>query len=438
MWDVGFSGTYTGAVNLTFAYDATALPGGFDESTLSIHHYNGGAWLNLPGIVNPVAHTITVSTTTLGAFALGVDGGVTFQINASVLPANSGTVTGAGSYAQASSLTMVATANPGYAFANWTEGVSIISTSPSYTFAAQANRSLVANFIPVGSAKSITTSSLPSNGGTTNGDGAYALGSSATAVATANPGYKFSKWLVGNTTVSNSRTYTFTVAGDRALVAKFKPSYSVAVTAEPVIGGTVEADSIAYEYGETAVMKAFPEPGYSFVNWTENGLPVSTAATFIFNVTGNRDLVGNFALGHRIDVKVDPKTAGSASGAGVCLNGGTVTLLAEAKPGYIFTNWTEGGIVVSTAASYSFTSTIDRSLVGNFIALPMLNCALSTPGTLVLSWPSGANGWALQESPDLSLGSWVNSTRAVNVVGSQKQVVVSPLTGRRFFRLAYP
>ena len=438
VWDLGFSGTYTGAVNLTLAYDATLLPPGFDESTLSIHHYSGGAWQTLPGTVNTLTHTITFSTTTLGAFALGVDGAVTFQIDASVLPANSGTITGAGTYAQASSLTLVAAANVGYVFLNWTEDATIVSTSPSYTFAAQANRTLVANFISVGSAKSITTSSLPSNGGFTSGDGAYAFGSSATVVATANPGYKFSKWQVGATTVSNSKTYTFTVTSYRALVAKFKPSYSVAVTPQPIIGGTVEADSIAYEYGEKAVMKAFPEPGYSFVNWTENGVPVSTVATFIFNVTGNRSLAGNFAHGHRIDVKVDPKTAGSASGASVYPDGDTVTLIAEAKPGYIFTNWTEGGIVVSTSATYSFTSSIDRALVGNFVALPTLKTTLTAPGTLLLAWPAGASGWVLQECPDLSSGSWVDSPRTVTPVGSENQITVSPLTGRRFFRLVHP
>ncbi|MEQ1854162.1 MAG: hypothetical protein ABMA01_21535, partial [Chthoniobacteraceae bacterium] len=114
------------------------------------------------------------------------------------------------------------------------------------------------------------------------------------------------------------------------------------------------------------------------------------------------------------------------------------TLVAEAKPGYIFTNWTEGGTVVSTSASYSFTSSVNRALVGNFVTLPTLNSALPAPGSLLLAWPNGATGWILQESPDLSEGSWLNSTRTVNVVGSEKQVTVSPSTGRRFFRLIHP
>ena len=74
IWDVAFSGTYTGAVTLTFAYDGTLLPTGFDESTLAIHHFSSGAWQTIPGTVDPLTHTIVFSSDTLGSFALGVDG----------------------------------------------------------------------------------------------------------------------------------------------------------------------------------------------------------------------------------------------------------------------------------------------------------------------------------------------------------------------------
>jgi len=82
-----------------------------------------------------------------------------------------------------------------------------VSTSPSYTFLAQADRALVVNFVAVGAACAISTSSLPGHGGATTGDGAYALGSSATVSATAGPGYKFSKWLE-NGAVASLRAIT--------------------------------------------------------------------------------------------------------------------------------------------------------------------------------------------------------------------------------------
>ena len=47
-----------------------------------------------------------------------------------------------------------------------------------------------------------------------------------------------------------------------------------------------------------------------------------------------------------------------------------VTLTATPNAGYKFTNWTEGGSVVSTSATYTFTITGDRNLRANFQALP--------------------------------------------------------------------
>ena len=50
-----------------------------------------------------------------------------------------------------------------------------------------------------------------------------------------------------------------------------------------------------FNYGETCVVTATPNADYYFVNWTENGTPVSTSASYSFTVTGDRDLVANFS-----------------------------------------------------------------------------------------------------------------------------------------------
>ena len=47
------------------------------------------------------------------------------------------------------------------------------------------------------------------------------------------------------------------------------------VSADPPDGGEVEADPV-YEPGELAKLKAKPHPGWCFVNWTQNGVAVST------------------------------------------------------------------------------------------------------------------------------------------------------------------
>jgi uncharacterized repeat protein (TIGR02543 family) len=235
--------------------------------------------------VDLVRHTITVTTTSLSVFALGVEGGG-LQRELSVSPPLARTITGGGTYA--SGARDACPLGPGYVFTSWSEDSTGVSSSPSYTFTAQADRALVANFASAGGNVTIATTSLPAHGGSTLGDGAYASGANATVIAIPNTGYKFSKWQINGVTVSTSRTNTFTATTNCVLAAKFKPVYSVEVSADPPTGGEVEADPV-YEVGELARLKAKPQPGWCFVNWTQNGLPVSADA-WMGNVGDGRNV----------------------------------------------------------------------------------------------------------------------------------------------------
>ena len=63
-------------------------------------------------------------------------------------PLTGGAAAGDGVYTNGTTATVIATANPGYGFANWTDNGTVVSTSPNYTFTNIVNRSLVANFGP--------------------------------------------------------------------------------------------------------------------------------------------------------------------------------------------------------------------------------------------------------------------------------------------------
>lgn len=69
-----------------------------------------------------------------------------FVVGVSKSPSAGGTASGGGTYPAGSSVTVVATPNSGYRFVKWTEGGTQVSTNASYTFSANADRSLVANF----------------------------------------------------------------------------------------------------------------------------------------------------------------------------------------------------------------------------------------------------------------------------------------------------
>jgi hypothetical protein len=300
-------------------------------------------------------------------FALGTS----YTITTASAPLAGGSTAGAASYASGASVTVTATPNAGYYFVNWTQNATQVSANASYTFTATANRDLVANFALIGgTTRTISTVASPLLGGTTSGGGVVADGSSVTVVATANPGYAFSKWKQGSTTVSNTASYTFTATADVTLTASFFQVYYVTATAAPSVGGTTEMDSTSYKLDENARARATPNAGYQFVNWTENGNVVSTANPYNFNVTGNRDLVANFSVigGVTITASAAPVAGGSVTGGGSVANGTNVTLTATPNAGYSFISWTEAGAPVSNNADYSFTATANRTLVANFAA----------------------------------------------------------------------
>jgi hypothetical protein len=76
----------------------------------------------------------------------------------------------------------------------------------------------------------ITTSSVPSNGGTTSGAGTFPAGTTHTVMATPSSGYNFASWTENGSVVSTSASYTFVLNGNRNLVAVFNSPCPAVVT----------------------------------------------------------------------------------------------------------------------------------------------------------------------------------------------------------------
>lgn len=69
-----------------------------------------------------------------------------YDIIVTVNPENAGTVTGDGYYDVNDVVTLIASANAGYKFVNWTENGEVVSTESQYLFTFTIQRELVANF----------------------------------------------------------------------------------------------------------------------------------------------------------------------------------------------------------------------------------------------------------------------------------------------------
>ena len=296
--------------------------------------------------------------------------GQSYTITATASPTNGGTVSGAGSYSQNSYCTLTATANSGYTFSKWTRNGQQVSTSATYTFRVTASATYVANFTQQQTTSyTITATASPTNGGTVTGAGSYTSGSTATLTATANTGYTFTNWTRNGSVVSTNATYSFTVTGNATYVANFTaiPQYAITVTANPSEGGTVTGANSYYE-GTSVTLTATANQGYAFVNWTKDGVQVSTNPTYTFTVMAAGNYVANFVAipQYAITVTADPSEGGTVTGEGSYYEGTSVTLIATANHGYVFVNWTKDGVQVSTNPTYTFTVTASGNYVANF------------------------------------------------------------------------
>jgi len=85
----------------------------------------------------------------------------------------------------------------------------------------------------------IAVSASPAQGGSVSGAGTFAVGTSRTVTAMASSGYVFSNWTENGSVVSTLSSYTFTLSGNRNLVANFTQVFTIAVGVSPTGAGTV-------------------------------------------------------------------------------------------------------------------------------------------------------------------------------------------------------
>lgn len=119
---------------------------------------------------------------------------------------------------------------------------------------------------------------------------------------------------------------------------------------------------------------ATANPGYEFVNWTNNGEEVSTEASFSMPIVENTTLTANFNfVGFAITVASNNDVMGAAyinddaeQTTYVAAYNEEVTLNAVPEYGYIFENWTLNGTEVSTEATATVQATAAANYVANF------------------------------------------------------------------------
>ena len=170
---------------------------------------------------------------------------------------------------------LVAAAEEGYYFVNWTGDVDTIANinAPTTTITMNGDYSITANFeqIPPGQF-ALTTSSTAGGSVTTPGEGTslYDEGTVADLVAEAEECYEFVNWTGDTVANPDSATTTITMDGAKDVTANFA-LLSYNLTADSTDDGEVitpgEGTS-SYDCGTVVDLVAEAEEGYSFVEWT--------------------------------------------------------------------------------------------------------------------------------------------------------------------------
>jgi hypothetical protein len=203
---------------------------------------------------------------------------------------------------------LVAAADSGYYFVNWTGDVGTVANAnaPTTTVTMSDDYSITASFEQIPSGKAaLTTSSTAGGSVTTPGEGAflYDVGTAADLVAEAEEGYSFVSWTgdVGTIADVNAPTTTVTMNGDYSVTANFvKTVTQYDLTISSTDGGSVTVPGEGtFAYDEGTVVSLVAEAagiGWLFVNWSGDVGTVANvnAASTTIVMNGDYTIAANF------------------------------------------------------------------------------------------------------------------------------------------------
>lgn len=268
--------------------------------------------------------------------------------------------------------------------------------------------------------------------GTVTGAGNYLAGESATLMATANTGYRFVNWTVGEETKTEN-PLTLTVNSDLAVIANFEaiPTYTITASVNDENMGAVEGAGTYYE-GEKVSLTATPKQGYAFVAWSND----ATDNPLVFTATEDVELTANFEiLSYTLTVAANDAAKGSVDvTTGTYEYGTEVTITATPTEGHEFAGWSNG----SKANPLTITVKEDTELTANFRqvlatsitlnALPVQDYSATIVGTLKRALQNGENTIVLTHEADGTphIYNVAHATKTVTEISQEGVVAVDP------------
>ncbi|WP_129655646.1 InlB B-repeat-containing protein [Bacteroides thetaiotaomicron] len=158
------------------------------------------------------------------------------------------------------------------------------------------------------------------------------------------------------------------------------PEGKIPVKTEVIVDGVLQTNTRAsteagfttgdglYDEGDPVTVTAVANDGYELVKFYDKSgdEKYQDQSSYTFPAKIPQTFKAEFARKYTITVSASPTAGGTVSGGGKFRSGKTCTLTAAANAGYSFDGWYEGSTKLSSSASYSFTVSSNRTIMGKF------------------------------------------------------------------------
>jgi uncharacterized repeat protein (TIGR02543 family) len=343
-----------------------------------------GGWSgDLTGTTNPVTITmdgpkVVTATFTQDQYTLAVN--VVEGGSVAADPA-------VGPYLHGQVVTLTATADVGWSFADWSGDLD--SSENPATITIVGNTSITATFIE--EAYALTTYVVGQGAITRNSNEAsYHYGDVVTVTAVPEAGWTFYGWSGDLMGASNPETVTIT--GDTAITATFTQDvYAVVLSTDGDGSASADPDQATYVYGDVVTVTAVPAAGWSFSGWSGDLSGTTNPAEI--TIQGNAAVTATFTE-DEYTLTLDRSGGGSVTAdpaQATYAYGDVVTLTADADLGWTFIYW-YGDLPspMNPANPMTITVQADMTVIGLFAEIEYSLSAGSVGAGIVTRDPDDA------------------------------------------------
>jgi hypothetical protein len=238
-------------------------------------------------VLNPYQALTEVFLNSASQTLVAVFAPVKHSVTVTVVPAESATVLGTGSFPPGAQPTLKLTPAPGCAFIGW-EGPVAQKGALETKLAKPLTESvqLTARFNVAGEQNPLTVAVSPADAGKVSGAGIYRRGELVEISVEPNPNYVFNGWKGPVVDPSKKKTSVF-VTKETAVQAMLVPQRVFArAFVQPAHGGKVHGELGVRPCGVASRLSAEPAPGYVFERWIGPVANATSSETIFTPVPG--------------------------------------------------------------------------------------------------------------------------------------------------------